>query len=310
MPGPWSTRAFGLAVEADFALPGGPGQAHERADVELRRATAEEVEAAASPAEEVVWTTSFDGRDFELRRGRDGDHVFVYGDAARLHLDAQASRILCWAADDADPGWQRLLLDTGLWVTSFCRGFELLHASAVELGGRAVALVGRTGGGKTTLAAELVRRGHPLVSDDVVALSRAGEQIAAHPGPPFMNLPLAPPPRPQPADIGAEVARFGDEAWVHVTGMPAAALPLGSICFLERVPGAATELRRVDATALDLLPHHFGVPAPGERRRQLFEVFSDVAERVPVVGLRVADALAPEAIADVVTGELAAAEAR
>lgn len=50
------------------------------------------------------------------------------------------------------------------------RGVLTIHASAVTDGEQAVLLSGRSGGGKSTLAATLVRRGFRLLSDDVVAI--------------------------------------------------------------------------------------------------------------------------------------------
>ena len=55
------------------------------------------------------------------------------------------------------------------------RGDRPLHASVVEIDGRGVMLAGAAGAGKSTLAAELVGRGHRLVTEDVAAVrERAG----------------------------------------------------------------------------------------------------------------------------------------
>jgi hypothetical protein len=62
---------------------------------------------------------------------------------------------------------QTALMGLGLGTLCYQRGFIPLHASAVAIGGRAVALAGRHGTGKSTLAAKLADRGHLVLSDDI-----------------------------------------------------------------------------------------------------------------------------------------------
>jgi hypothetical protein len=50
------------------------------------------------------------------------------------------------------------------------RGNLVLHASAISAGGRAMLFCGRSGAGKSTMAAMLCRRGYPLLNDDVCNL--------------------------------------------------------------------------------------------------------------------------------------------
>jgi hypothetical protein len=68
------------------------------------------------------------------------------------------------------------------------RGLVSLHASAVCVGGAAVVFVGPAGAGKSTLALALARRGHPMLSEDVVALSDREGSIWAEPGFPQVRL--------------------------------------------------------------------------------------------------------------------------
>jgi len=53
------------------------------------------------------------------------------------------------------------------------RGPLPIHASAVEVDGRAVLFTGVSGAGKSTLATAFLRRGHRLVSDDVAPIELA-----------------------------------------------------------------------------------------------------------------------------------------
>ena len=68
------------------------------------------------------------------------------------------------------------------------RGIPCLHASALAVGGRAVAFLSRHGGGKTGLAAALMRAGHPLLSDDVLPVEEIAGTFHARPGYPQMRM--------------------------------------------------------------------------------------------------------------------------
>lgn len=48
------------------------------------------------------------------------------------------------------------------------RGYLVLHAACASIGGKAVGFVGESGFGKSTMAAALHRRGHSLLTDDVL----------------------------------------------------------------------------------------------------------------------------------------------
>ena len=58
---------------------------------------------------------------------------------------------------------------------------DLLHASCVAIGGRAVLLAGRSGMGKSDLALRLIDRGAVLVSDDYTEVRRRNRKLFATP---------------------------------------------------------------------------------------------------------------------------------
>jgi hypothetical protein len=68
------------------------------------------------------------------------------------------------------------------------RGLVCLHASAVVIEGRALAIIGPPGAGKSTTAAAFAACGHAALSDDVVPLSEANGGFEAHPGYPRVRL--------------------------------------------------------------------------------------------------------------------------
>lgn len=247
-----------------------------------------------------VWETVIDGCRYEMHRGSDGDHRFAWADRAVFHLNPRGDALSCGFADADDAGARRLLCDTVLWSVSLLRGYELVHAAAIGRGEAAVALVARSGTGKSTLLAELLRRGGALLSDDVLALSRVHGHVVAHPGPPLLTLPLG----AQASGVGRPLAILGDEAWVSVTGRVSTPRTLGAICVLERAPGRHTGLEPQPMPALALLPHLLSFPRSRERQRNRFELVSDLVTQAPVLRLTAGDGATPGVLADLVELEL------
>ena len=68
------------------------------------------------------------------------------------------------------------------------RGELVFHASAVEIGAGAVAFVGPSGRGKSTLAASFARAGRPFLCDDGLHVRLDNDAIWAEPGPASIRL--------------------------------------------------------------------------------------------------------------------------
>jgi len=81
-----------------------------------------------------------------------------------------------------------LSLLSGFWLES--RGTLVLHASAVSIEGRAAVFLATNTGGKTSLATSLMRGGHPLLTDDFLAVSvgEPDDAVLAHAGFPQMRM--------------------------------------------------------------------------------------------------------------------------
>jgi hypothetical protein len=93
--------------------------------------------------------------------------------------------------DDADVA--AVLCGTVIGAVLRLRGLTCLHASVVAFDGRAVALVGAKGAGKSSTALALVRAGATLVSDDIAVVTRDGAEVRVRHGQPKLRL------RPDPA---------------------------------------------------------------------------------------------------------------
>jgi hypothetical protein len=80
------------------------------------------------------------------------------------------------------------LLGPVLSFSLIALGIEPLHGTATVIDGETVVFLGDCGTGKSTLAAALLARGLPLLTDDVVALSRRDGRWFVEPGCPRVKL--------------------------------------------------------------------------------------------------------------------------
>jgi hypothetical protein len=303
----WRYSGFGLSIESDFPLlpvrvgaVGAPGQS-----VAIRQSSLEHAAALFSASPELVWQTSFDGRQYRMERGSAGDYRFEWMGRAVFHLTPDARELTCGLDDRDDMGAMRLLLDTVLWSVSLVCGYELLHASAISYGDEAVAFVAGTGGGKTSLAAELLHRGAELLSDDVLAMSYDEGRVLVHPAPPVMNLPLGHS-GVDAHDLGQTLALLADEAWINVEAVATTPRRLTAVCVLNRQDTGTPRLAPHLAGVLAVLPHAFGFPGSRARLGRQFEILSDLVADAPVLSLSAAPSCTPAQLADVVERELCA----
>ena len=80
------------------------------------------------------------------------------------------------------------LLGQALSFALIKQGFEPLHATVVSIDGGAVAFLGESGYGKSSLGAAFVQACHQILTDDLLVLSERDGRFTAHPGPPRIKL--------------------------------------------------------------------------------------------------------------------------
>lgn len=73
------------------------------------------------------------------------------------------------------------LLGSCMGALMMQRDTLLLHANAIRVGDVCVSFAGFSGVGKSTLSAALMRRGYPILADDVCAINLQGEVIPSYP---------------------------------------------------------------------------------------------------------------------------------
>lgn len=300
----WCYSAFGLSVRSDWELPGmrpldgcGP-------TVSVRLEEPDAVASAWPGTVEQLAGTLPDGLRCVGERAATGERRLTYGDRAVFLLSADTTVIRCAPADVEELSWQRFLLDAVLLKASAAHGMDALHASAVEGPDGVLAFATRAGGGKSSLAAELVRRGHCFFADDVLTIGRDPGHIRCHPAPPFMNFPLAHPEGFSATELGTVHAIFGSEAWVAVRDAATGPRPLAAVHLLDRRPGLRAGVDLLPPSPVHLLPHALTGGGSPERIADRFEVLGDVVAQTPVYRLRADPQTSVSQLADLVEASL------
>lgn len=245
----YRARAYGFVVEADLVLPLPVADDSTAADLTIVADPAPLDLAWNPPARDLLC------QDYDELTGR-GHLGARLGDGYRLRLpglcefdlDESLSTVRWRAAPGAEPTLLPLVSAGILLAYWLClRGTLVLHASAVSLNGRGLAFLGRSGMGKSTMAAAMCASGALLVTDDVAAVEFHGERafIASGAGDvrlrqsPEQARDLAGPGAPQPRETADERRALAFPA------VSDTALPLAAAVFVHPVHDQSFELRRL-----------------------------------------------------------------
>ena len=117
------------------------------------------------------------------------DRVLIMLEGIARYLISDGREIVIETEPAATDQEVRLfLLGSALGAALQQRGRLTLHASVVIADGRAVAFLGQSGRGKSSLAAALAQRGFPVLADDICALEMRPEGPLVPAGPPHFRL--------------------------------------------------------------------------------------------------------------------------
>ncbi len=191
---PSSYAVCGLGLQCNVAvstLKGLPAPAH--IDV---RVTFGSLPADVDPAYEV----SDFFIDAELdRRGEPAMRVarlmddryyrLAFSEGVTVWVDARGERVWAtWSGASTEDDAASYLAGSVLGFVLRLRGVTCMHGSAVAIAGRAVAVVGPSGSGKSSTAAGFARMGYAVLTDDLIALRETHEGFAIEPALPRVHL--------------------------------------------------------------------------------------------------------------------------
>lgn len=288
-----STALYGLSIDSDVPMPTRSGYVATDGTVRLRRGADRSHTFDDPPGQVLLHYASPERPWYTATRSDDGYHLRFHG-TCDFTLDHGLQDVSLHVVEGADPGIAGVLASGALMAFQlYLRGHVVLHASAVELGGTVIGFVGRSGMGKSTMAALLCAEGGALVTDDVLRVDDAGADAVARLGATELRLRKGAdtlterfgadsPSRGRSAD-GRDLLAPGRE--------PDDAVPLRALVVplpererdelqVDQVRGAAA------AFALMQFPRLLGWQDPGVNARQFARV-SALAARVPVFTARV-----------------------
>ena len=166
-------RLYGLVVSAEFGLhQDRPVPAGTPVDVHVRWGEPVPAEQDAPVDSTVLLLCPWEDEvSYVFVRRPDGSFLLRFVDTCDFEISADLTSVVVRPVIGADPG-VAVVLTTGAMLAFqlSLRGLCVLHASAVDVGGAAIAFVADSGGGKSTMAGLLCADGARLVTDDVLVV--------------------------------------------------------------------------------------------------------------------------------------------
>jgi hypothetical protein len=175
---------YGVTLACTWQLPAAPASPsrHERRvtfqyNPDIRRSKSSAVVAARRTAWNEWWILA------------DGRVYFEWPSLFECEVSADGTTVM-WSAcnPEYDGAIHTNILGHVLSFALVRLGDEPLHTTALETPHGAVALIGDTGYGKSTLAASMIASGDRLITDDLLVLRLEGINLVAYPGLPRLKL--------------------------------------------------------------------------------------------------------------------------
>ena len=281
---------YGLCIRSELPLTAPPAVETAMADLTVR--LGEELPADATPPTGEVWAKADfgNGVGVQLTKTASGWSLF-YPQTGEVRFTPDLRTATAHALPGKDAILPLLLHGSvPSWLLNL-RGEPVLHASAVAVGGDALAFIGASGMGKSTLATLLCSSGASLVTDDVLRLKEEGDEFLCHWGTGELRL------RPNAASLAdlfptSNASRSADG---RSTVLLAASEPTLPRLRAILIPQPSREQRELEVERLSLVQASFHLNSyprvcgwlVDEPRRRQFLLFARLAESVPVFCIKV-----------------------
>jgi len=272
--------AYGLGIRSELPLPQ-LGTTEERPDVFVRLGKGNRQTKATDSSKCALWQV---GAEINL----------AWTTVGRFRIRAGREIIIEPHAGVEQDILRTLLLGPALAALLHQRGALILHGSAVALGGSAIGFLGQSGAGKSTTAATLHARGHPVVADDAIAIRFVAGAPLVSPAYPQINL------WPDSAaSLAQDVSEFPrlysrvEKRAISVSaGVSRDPLPLHVLYILGSGPQFAIERLRPQEALVELLRYSYGARlVHGNAMRLHFEQCTNLVRTTSIRHLTVRRAL-------------------
>jgi hypothetical protein len=169
---------YGVSLDSDFSFPFDQSDREGFTQISLR-------EWMRHPAGDAC-TASNSQRLLHLK---DGSTFLRWPDLFECIIDAAGREIKvhCLGSASVD-SFYSYLLGQAVSIALLKQGVEQFHATVLSIAGKALALTGDCGRGKSTLAGALLRQGAKLLVDDMLVLREERGTFTAYPGPAALKL--------------------------------------------------------------------------------------------------------------------------
>jgi len=220
-----------------------------------------------------------------------GDYLhFHYSDGPEFLIDRAGESVWSFWPEQVDfDDVLTYLAGPAFGYLLFVRGMTLLHASAVAVGGKAIALLGPAGAGKSTTAAAFALSKFPVLTDDIVAVREQNGDFLVQPA--YRRLCLWPDSVEALYGSAEALPRLAD-SWEKRSlelgrdcRFEQRALPLAAIYVLgERTsasPGGTISRLAPRELLINLIGNTYANRLPNDMRAREFDTLARLVSRVP-----------------------------